>query len=184
MAKNSLVPEDQTAPPIPWSPPMQRLMVKLKRWHGQTFDPAMVRRVARVAGGRIIIRKLIETRGVGEVVEFGHVGAHVVCPFEDLGPDVHQESVRGPSAKNHDASGAVVHEEQSHSRAGTYGWVAQVVGVEAVGAEATRELASQPENPKRERRRDARSGASGREESIDRSGWRSVGERRKDTGDS
>ena len=136
-----------------------RLVVKLKLRHGKTFDTAMVRRVARVAGGRIIRRKFVEAGGVGEVVELGHVGAHVVGPFENLGTNVHQESVRGPPAKNHDAGWAVVHKKQSHGRARTNRGVAEGFGMKSVGCESPRELTSQLEEPERERRRDGRGGA-------------------------
>ena len=41
---------------------------------------------------------------------------HVICPFEHLGSDVDKECIRRPTAKDHDFSGGVVHdEEEGHS---------------------------------------------------------------------
>ena len=78
------------------------LVMQLERRHGKTFDSAMVWRVARVAGGRVLGRNFIEAGNVGKVVELGHVCTHVVSPFEDLGTNV-------PPAKDHDSSRAMVH---------------------------------------------------------------------------
>ena len=116
-------------------------MVKLERGHRQTFDPAMVRRVMIVAGGRIIVRELVETGNVDEAIDLGHVRTHVVSPFEDLGSDVHQKGVGGPPAEDHDAGGAMVHKKESHRRARAEGRVAKVGGVETIGVIASGQLA-------------------------------------------
>ena len=85
------------------------LVMQLERRHGKTFASAMVWRVARVAGGRILVGYFIEARNVGKVVEAGHVCTHVVGPFEDLWANVDKECVRGPPAEDHDPSGTMVH---------------------------------------------------------------------------
>ena len=63
-----------------------------------------------MANSGVVMRSHVDgMRGrVKEMVKVDHVSRHVVGPLKDLGPDVVQEGVRQPPAKDHDLGGAVV----------------------------------------------------------------------------
>jgi hypothetical protein len=81
-------------------------------------------------------KPLLETRivggngfgksGIEEGVVLDHVFRHVVGPFEDLGPNVGQKGVGGPTTKDHNFGHRVVHQEQGHGCSGANGFVADV----------------------------------------------------------
>ena len=81
---------------------------------------------------------------VSKIVEVGdldHVAGHVGCPFQNLGSNVVQERVGPPSAEDLDAVQCVVHEGEGHGGSGSYGFVADLVRVEAENRFAAIELA-------------------------------------------
>jgi hypothetical protein len=43
----------------------------------------------------------VSVSSVEEAIVRNHVLGHLISPLKDLGPDVNQESVRGPAAKYH-----------------------------------------------------------------------------------
>ena len=49
--------------------------------------------------------------GVNKRVVVNHVTAHIICPFKDLGTDVHKECIRRPPSKDHNLVDGVVIEE-------------------------------------------------------------------------
>jgi hypothetical protein len=57
-----------------------------------------------LAGSGIVKGDKVAAGGIKERVEVDHVAGPVVCPFENLWPDVYEERVRGPWAEDHDFS--------------------------------------------------------------------------------
>ena len=64
-------------------------------------------------GGGNVVKADVEER-----VEGNHVSGHVVGPFEDLGSNVHQESVGRPASEDHDLCRQVVLQEEGHRGTG------------------------------------------------------------------
>jgi hypothetical protein len=48
----------------------------------------------------------------------GHVSAHVIGPFQDLGSDVFHERFGLPPSQKHDFITGMIHEEEAHGRSG------------------------------------------------------------------
>ena len=75
-------------------------------------------------------------KGISDVREgvYGnHAFAHIVCPLQDLGPNVDQEGLGLPSTQNHDSVARYVLEEECHSSAGSDGLVTDLVRVKPKG---------------------------------------------------
>jgi hypothetical protein len=97
-----------------------------------------------LANDRIVGGSGILVGSVEEAIVRNHVLGHVISPFEDLGPDVNQESIRGPAAKYHNAGHKVIHQEERHGST-TDGFVANVGGPKTKSFYATEECANVPE---------------------------------------
>ena len=48
-----------------------------------------------------------------------HVATHIVSPFQDLGANISQEGIRGPTVEDHDLSGRDIIDEERHRSART-----------------------------------------------------------------
>ena len=64
---------------------------------------------------------------VVEVEVLHHACRHVRCPLENLGLDVDEEGVRGPSSQDHYFKDGLVGEEQGHCCSGANGMGADLV---------------------------------------------------------
>jgi hypothetical protein len=62
-----------------------------------------------------------------------HVTTHAVRPFKDLGPEIHEKCVQGPTPKDHNLCDGVFEEEKSHGATGAKGMSPDVFVVEAEG---------------------------------------------------
>ena len=86
--------------------------------------------------------------GVGcveEGVVTDHVSAHIVRLFEYLGPNVCEESVRGPASKDHELVDWVVVEEERHGVACLQGVSPNVFWIKSKGFLAAAGFASLPD---------------------------------------
>jgi hypothetical protein len=63
-------------------------------------------RFESLAGSGIIWRDEVAMRSIEERVKVDHVARHVIGPFEDLGSNVDQKCIRGPTAKDHNFAGS------------------------------------------------------------------------------
>ncbi len=102
-------------------------------WNRHDVVSAIEGRLEALAGSGIIRGDEISMWSVEERVEVDHVARHVIGPFEDLGSDVDQECIRGPTAKDHDFSRGVVHEEERHCGSRPKGLVPDLVRVKPEG---------------------------------------------------
>jgi hypothetical protein len=100
--------------------------MKMKLRHHYDRVTAIEGSEEAVANGRVIGSKCITVGSIKEAVICYHILGHVVCPFQDLGPNVDKKDVRGSAAKNHDFSNRVIHEEEGYSGPRSNGFAANV----------------------------------------------------------
>lgn len=74
---------------------------------------------------------MASTANIKEGVEMRHVRTHIAGPFEDLGMNVGQKSIRGPVSQDHDLGSGDVGKEENHGGAGADGLVSNFVGMKA-----------------------------------------------------
>jgi hypothetical protein len=89
-------------------------------------------------------------RGVKEGVVVNHITAHVVSPFEDLGSDVSEEGVGGPSSKDHDLVDGMVMQKEGHGSTGAKGVSPDVRVVESEGFLVSEVSAGRPDEVEEE----------------------------------
>jgi hypothetical protein len=89
-------------------------VMDVELWNRHDVVSAIEGRLEALAGSGIIRCDEVSMWSVEERVEVDHVARHVIGPFEDLGSDVDQECIRGPTSKDHNFCRGVVHEEERH----------------------------------------------------------------------
>jgi hypothetical protein len=75
-------------------------VMDVELWNRHDVVSAIEGRLEALAGSGIIRCDEVSMWSVEKRVEVDHVARHVIGPFEDLGSDVDQECIRGPTSKD------------------------------------------------------------------------------------
>jgi hypothetical protein len=61
----------------------------------------------------------VKASNIEKGIKTDHVHGHGVGPFKDLRADIHKKCIRGPSSKDHDLGGAMIHKQEFHGSSRT-----------------------------------------------------------------